>query len=129
MDNYSQYPFNCPPNGATELSGIYHRAIKHESPFPEDFFSPFIRNTHPNLDDCERRAISIDNSIDDTIRAIGQMPALGKYVAILELNGGHGLIQKAPSRKRKGHCNWWIPNHVGPVQFVSKIFGPIEVEK
>jgi len=131
LTNYtfpSHYPDNCPPLPHNEMCGIYYRlAINNNKSDPKHFRSYYEekrRIKEEATEPCKRRALSIFGDYNDAVIILKQIPTLGKYIAHLDLTGGHGVVQK-DGCGLESHHGWWVPNGVNPCDYCSKIEGPI----
>lgn len=105
------YPDQCPPENAEELSGVVFRFINKKTPTSIDFDSHYERNPDGNYaDPCQARGLSVIRSHDDCNRMRDGVPALRKKkVAFADIRSSVGLIASTPSRTCQGHCTWWLP--------------------
>jgi len=125
----SHYPLNCPPQPYNDKCGTYYRLVKNENKSdPAHFKSYYEENKLRELEAtkaCSRRAVSIFKDIGEANNLSKQFENLGKYVAILNLTGGHGVVREENSYSFKTHHNWWVPNGVNAQDFCSDIRGPV----
>ena len=132
MANYifpSHYPKDCPPKPHNGKNGTYYRlVINNNKSDPLHFKSYYEGNTKPHLElnkACSRRALSIFKDNEEVINLSKQFKPLGKFIATLDLKGGHGVVHEEPSYAHKTHHNWWVPMGVIAQNFCLKIQGPI----
>ena len=125
----SHYLPNCPPQPYDEKCGTYYRLVKNGNKSDSSHFKSYYEeNKKPKLEDtksCSRRAVSMFKNIEEAIILSKQIPTLGKYVARLNLTGGHGVVREENSYSFKTHHNWWVPNGVNAQNFCSDIRGPV----
>lgn len=123
----SHFPHDCPPNPQEELPGIYYRVVPSETlSNRENFQSHFELNLRPDLEDsepCSRRAVSMFGSYASAVNLSKQYPNKGKFIASLNLNGGHGIVHKSENNKWRSHHNWWLPNGIDPTHYCTEIKG------
>lgn len=121
----SHYPPGCPTPPHTPNSGTYYRLVKNDNPLdPNHYKSHYETGERPDLESkepCGRRAVSVFKDIDDAILLWQLFPTKGKYVAVLNLNGGHGVVKNVPHNPFKTHHNWWVPNGVSAQNFCNDI--------
>ena len=118
----SHYPRNCPPKPFEERCGRYYLVVRnlekenseHYKSFHETNRAVWLESTKA----CDRRSLSMFADRNDAINLSLQFPGKGKYIAVLDLNGGHGVVRKD---SRKSHHSWWIPIGVIPANFCSNI--------
>lgn len=123
----SHYPSGCPPQPQQELCGTYYRLFKNNrSTDPSHYKSYYELGINTNrFNPCARRALSIFSERNDAINLSKNFPILGKYVATLNLNGGHGIICNNGNRRRKSHCDWWVPIGICPANYCTCVEGPL----
>ncbi len=61
------FPENCPPDDASEASGIVYRFVSHNPPDERDFRSQYILKQRDEHDEhpCAAYSISVLRNIDD----------------------------------------------------------------
>lgn len=74
---------------------------------------------------CSRRALSMFEDRNEAISLSKQFPAIGKYIACLDLDGGHGVVCEEKYRSFRSHHNWWVPINVNACDFCLHIEGPV----
>lgn len=118
----SEWPDNCPPEPHNEMCGIYYRLAKSKDKSdPKNFKSHHelgLKQDMEQIDPCGRRGLSMNATVDDLINLWKMYPRIGKYIAFLNLSGGHGVVAKVG---RNSHHNWWVPNGVAANSYCSKI--------
>lgn len=124
----SHYPKNCPPRPREEMCGTYYRVVKNQDKSdPIHFKSHYEMNQQPKLEHtnpCSRRALSMFKIYDDAINLSRQIPTIGKYIALLNLIGGHGVVCNDDCTSNSHH-DWWVPIKVNAADFCLKIEGPV----
>lgn len=125
----SHYPPNCPPQPYDEKCGTYYRLVKNGNKSdPVHFKSHYEKGERKDLEDkkpCSRRAVSVFKNFDDANILSKLFPKKGKYVAILNLTGEHGVVCDENHKPFKTHHNWWVPNGVNAQNFCFTIRGSI----
>ena len=125
---FTGYPENCPPEPREEMCGTYYRLVRNNNiADPSHFKSHYELNQRLDLEDsdpCSRRALSMFKEYDQAVNLSKNYPKLGKFIACLNLNGGHGVVCKDEC-KYVGHHNWWVPSGVVAADFCPKIEGPV----
>lgn len=124
----NHYPTDCPPQPHNEMCGTYYRLAKNKNiSDPKHFMSYYEEKRMIKLEDtnpCSRRALSMFKDYEDAVIMSKQIPTLGKYVARLDLTGGHGVVCK-DGFASGSHHDWWLPNNVNACNYCSKIEGPV----
>lgn len=126
--SYPGYPPDCPPV-TTPLPNSYFRIVRRKERVKrKDFFSPYelgLREDMEITSPCYRRSISIHSTISDSRRIMDLYPGLGRFIAIVKLQGTHGVVQHTPSNEGgQSHHDWWVPASVDPCGFwVPPILG------
>jgi hypothetical protein len=119
------YPPNCPPKPHREVCGTYYRLVKNDNKSdPAHFKSHYDVDIKPELEStnaCSRRALSMLGDYEEAVNLSKQFRKIGKYVAYLNLTGGHGVVCEENYRSFKSHYNWWVPNGVNAQDFCSHI--------
>ena len=125
----NHYPNDCPPQPYNEECGRYFRLVKNEvKSDPAHFKSHYEANLRPEYEatkSCSRRALSMFKDYEEAVNLSKQFPNIGKYIAFLDLIGGHGVICEENYCSFKSHHNWWVPTDVNACEFCSHIEGPV----
>ena len=125
----NHYPPNCPPKPHQGLKGEYYRLVKNGDILDETHFKSYYEtNRMPKLEAtkaCSRRGVSVFKAQNETIILSKQFPRIGKYIAHLNLNGGHGVVCYENYHPFKTHFNWWVPTGVNACDYCLKSEGPI----
>ena len=121
---YKGYPSGCPPDDCDDCKGTYYRLCTNDDVSdPKHYKSYFQLGKRRDSDDCEARALSLRCTKEQAISLIDMMgDGIGRYILVLELNGGHGDMRL--SRSSSGHCNWWVPDTVQAMSYVHHVEGP-----
>lgn len=70
---------------------------------------------------CSRRALSMFKKHEEAVILSKQFRKIGKYIAHLNLTGGHGVVCEENYCYFESHYNWWVPNGVNALDFCSHI--------
>jgi hypothetical protein len=127
--NYSwpgDYPLDCPPDDCDEGCGKYYRILTNpDRTDPNHYKSYYDLKRGNDVNTCGRRALSLRMTREQAkalIDIVGER--IGRYIICLNLRGNHGLVKI--TNLVKGHCNWWIPLGVNPVDFCEgEVEGPL----
>jgi len=114
------YPPQCPPQAATQASGVVYRFIDGRIPSEGDFLSHHERQPDKKWEpmECQARGLSILRTLDDCNTMRKGIPALRKKrIAEGTLASTDGLIVPTPSNLCNGHCTWW--RHKAPKEVCS----------
>jgi hypothetical protein len=120
------FPENCPPEPFQENCGIYYRLVRDKvRSNPVHFKSHYELGRMKHLekkDACGRRAVSVLALYHEIIALSINFENLGKYVATLELKGGHGVVRNDVEKgKYQSHHNWWVPLGINAAAYCTKI--------
>lgn len=125
----SHYPPNCPPQPHNEECGTYYRLVKNDNKLDSAHFKSHyeakIREDLESTKACSRRAVSMFKEYEEAVNLSKQFPSIGKYIACLNLTGGHGVVCEENYCSFNSHYNWWVPINVNAHDFCSHIEGPV----
>ena len=125
----SDFPLNCPPQPQNDECGMYYRLVKNgDKSDPAHYKSHHeakIREELESTKPCSRRALSMFKDYYEAVNLSKQFPNIGKYVAHLNLTGGHGVVCEENYCSFKSHHNWWVPIDVNAHNFCSHVEGPV----
>jgi hypothetical protein len=122
----SHFPEDCPPKPYQENRGTYYRLVADKdksNPVHFKSYHELGRMKHlEKTDACGRRAVSVLALYHEVVALSINFQNLGKYVATLELKGGHGVIHNdVDNGEYQSHHNWWIPLGVNAAAYCTKI--------
>jgi hypothetical protein len=121
------FGLNCPPKPHEDNSGVYYRVVKNANcADPLHFKSHYELGKMPRLEKtnpCGRRGVSMCGKKEHAQSILDALPEKGDYIATLDLNGGHGVVQ-GHTGIDASHYNWWIPNGIERNSFCKRIEGP-----
>jgi len=125
----NHYPANCPPQPYNEECGKYYRLVKTRDKLdPIHYKSHYEAKIREDLEStraCSRRALSMFKDYEEALNLARQFPTIGKYIAFLNLVGGHGVVCEENYCSFQSHHNWWVPIKVNAPDFCLKIEGPV----
>lgn len=124
---FTDYPPDCPPLPHDGNDGVYYRIVKNpDCADPSHFKSHCelgIMHQRGKKDPCGWRGVSLCAKKEHAQSVLDALPEKGEYIAILELNGNHGVVH-GYTNVDKSHYNWWIPEGVDRNAFCKRIEGP-----
>lgn len=106
----NDFPAQCPPADAMQLSGIVFRFINGRSPTEKDFWSHYERNPVGDWsrNPCIARGLSVVRTTEDCGIMREGIPALRKKeIAVANIDTQVGPIANTPSGNCLGHFTWW----------------------
>lgn len=104
------FPPDCPPDTATDASGIVYRIVAGESLSAADFLTYHELGKLPDANPCRRCAVSVFDSFAYALHCLCMSPRLGTAISEGELEAGHGKTQL--TSESSGHVSWWAYEHV-----------------
>lgn len=117
----TNYPTQCPPSHAVELTGTVYRFINGKVPADVDFLSHYERKPDGDWgnEPCKARGLSILRSMEDCHTMRAGVPALRKKrIAVALIDEPTGVIASTPSHTCEGHKTWWrtkLPSALTPL--------------
>jgi hypothetical protein len=99
------WPPGCPPSDAVDGDGSYYRVARNPLT-EEDFKTHHETGKRKNLDECERRCLSICGTKEDAIQTRLLYPRLGSHIALGMLDASSGKT-KFTNGNIATHTNWW----------------------
>lgn len=107
------FPSGCPPASAIAAAGEVFRLVASDPPVARDFASHYF--LYPDnswgAHECSACGLSVHDSLDNSKRALGRMPALRNRnlrPARGTLSPPFGVALDSP-KSSPGHITWWIP--------------------
>ena len=104
------FPDDCPPQDATDASGVVYRFVKTAILTEIDFQPHLLRFTGKDFDKpCLASGLSVFRTIDHVRKARSTIPGMRKkHVATGSLCASDGRL-KDTSHGGDGHHTWWRP--------------------
>jgi len=103
------YPTDCPKPGARNDEIGAYRAIKTDTPAPDDFIPVIILSPERDYKDiCEASGLSVFSDVQDLIRKRKRLPGfrkLYKSIAFGTITPDSGLHM---STGKDSHITWWV---------------------
>lgn len=122
---FTGYPPDCPPQPHSEKCDSYFRVVKNSNANdPNNFRSHFETGERQDAPECARRSLSMYLKKEDAVGLSKNWPTKGRYIARLDLKGGHGLVRGGKNSKNSHH-DWWVADGVVATDFCKSIEGPI----
>ncbi len=105
---------DCPPAGATAVTGDVYRCCKADPPSTADMQTHEETGRLPAADPCLRRALSVFRSETDAQHQVRLFPGWRRrFVAKATLNAGHGQSMLSTGQQPT-HTSWWPAESLAP---------------
>jgi len=100
------WPSGCPPHDAVDPNGDFFACHKESPASADDFKTAAERGLHASRDACQRRGLSVCQTIDDAREIIRRFPRAFRFVSKGALAAEHGKIKRTDGPVFSHHTFW-----------------------